>query len=513
MDSPKLMRQKVPFWVDGQLLAALAFVLSGTIIAGNGILRLRELWHQFQPIFPLALPGDVSQVILNSFPLILNTLINVVASACAVLMGCAWIFSGLIDTFRSFRNQIIPRDFEQPELAVEILRSARPAYWRNFSLLARVLARIRPQLRFMSPVTHEMFCDLVRGVTKIALLGILITIIVHFLDLIPRLIKNYFQLQINLSVPSAGPLYYLLILVIFAYIVMACSLIPFRELHYFRSSRTIQVRGTGHPLLFLALFEEACGLLNPPGFPAMRPIRLEQVGGRAKGTLIESFPRVVHSIPGRAGYACLPIMVLSLTIGFWGLIRFQHPAVIHEGVGQFLALNGLEYVGKISFFLGLILSGTYFAVWAERLLSIRMFRSALVFCSSTPTQNSTETEFALRTEDRYSGESVELKWKIQGEVDAEFTSWAIEPHNPTRFSVEIFFAEAFSESGGQDGPRFLMDLHLSESLDTALKSILDLPFCLRFERILPEELSRGELEETPEYTIQKPPQVDTRGQL
>ena len=79
--------------------------------------------------------------------------------------------------------------------------------------------------------------------------------------------------------------------------------------------------------------------------------------------------------------------------------------------------------------------------------------------------------------------------------------------------MEIFFAEAFSESGGQDGPRFLIDLHLSESLDTALKSILNLPFCLRFERILPEELSRGELEETPEYTIQKPPQVDTRGQL
>ncbi len=72
--------RKMPFLGDGQLLLGVVFVIAGLFVGREGILKLRDVWQQFAPFFPISLPDDVSQRAIHSFPDIFKFFVVVVSS-------------------------------------------------------------------------------------------------------------------------------------------------------------------------------------------------------------------------------------------------------------------------------------------------------------------------------------------------------------------------------------------------------------------------------------------------
>lgn len=480
------LSKNLPFWSDGKAVTGMVFVLTGAILCWEGLLNLRNLWIQFQPFFPLALPSNVSHLIINSFPVILNTMISTIASFCAILVGSAWAFAGLLDVVRGRRRRSAPADLHKPEWVVESLISAQPKYGRSFSLLGRIWTFLVPQIGYMSPVRYQLFREVLRSFLKIAFLAFSLVIAVHLLRSLPSVLNKSFHLGISFSIPSPSPLYCLLGLIALIDLLIAASLVSFRRGSGSRSVQTVQVRGSGDPNLFLALLEESLKLLTPKGCPVGRPMRLEQKGvGMSRGTLMENCPRIARIRSLSSSYLCLPLVILSITVGFSSLIRFQPQISAYGELTEFLSKHGVEYVFQVSFSVGLIFTGIYFSSWSERLFNIRKFRSDIVFCSIRAHENFSDVYPV--------NETVNLKkhvttWRILQEVDEHFVGWEKKPKDSQFFSLQILWAEMISESMGNGEPRFVIDLQTSESLDRQIWTIMDIPFCVNFERIATESV-------------------------
>jgi hypothetical protein len=481
MSDPKKLSQKVPFWADGEALTGTVFFLTGTIVCWQGLLRLHGLWIEFQPLLPLTLPSNVSNIIAKSFPIILNTLISTISSFCAILMGSVWAFSGLVDVFHSRRSKIVAGNFDQPEWVAESLISAQPLYGRSFSLSDRVLTFFVPQIRYISPVRYQIFHEALRSIWKTLFLALLLTIAVHFVYALPSLLNKYLSIRINYSGPYPTSLFCLLGLVVAVDILIAVSLVPFKRSAYSHRTQTLYFTAYGVPNLLLALLEESLKLLTLKGFPVGRPTRLQQDSvGMARGTLVENFPRIVRARSIVAGYLCLGLVIILIIVGFINLIRFQHPVSAYGELTDFLSQHSLEYVFQIMFALGLIVSGTYFASWAGKLLNIRNFRSALVFCAikaHVPSEEVSKVTQPKKFREQMS------TWKVLDKVDDLFVAWAQDPSGLKIFSLEIFWAEIISESTGGLEPRFVTNLNRSESLDRQIPPILNIPFIVNFERV------------------------------
>lgn len=87
--------------IDGTLFVGIVFAICGGIVAWSGYSHVKELWFKASQLFPIALPNDIAERTLVSFPLILKELISAVSSLCAVLIGVMWFFSGLGEMLRS----------------------------------------------------------------------------------------------------------------------------------------------------------------------------------------------------------------------------------------------------------------------------------------------------------------------------------------------------------------------------------------------------------------------------
>ncbi len=78
------------------------------------------------------------------------------------------------------------------------------------------------------------------------------------------------------------------------------------------------------------------------------------------------------------------------------------------------------------------------------------------------------------------GDAGEIQWKAVHGADDRFANWARAPQVSGTFGVDLFWAEAFSESAVTGGPRFVIDLQQSNALDEAMEHIVKIPFHVAF---------------------------------
>lgn len=468
----------VSFLKDGLALAGVLLCVCGGVIAGLGLSRIRDLWIQIQPVLPLSLSADVPEMVAQSFPTVLTVVVNFIASVCAVLMGIAWAFSGLASAVKGRRRRASPGDLDSPALVAEALRSSCPARCLHFGPLLRLLSLLRPTMVYMNPLSKGMLGDLWHGFLKAAIAVILIAFGVYFVSWIPGLLRKTLDWSIVITVPSVSSLYLLLGMVMLTYVVVGWSLLPTRQLQYMRGTRDLRVRGTGQPDLFLALLEESSILLDLGSQGVPKATRLEHSGvSGVRATLIESSPQVVDSSAKPLGYALLLLALVLPLAGFVRLIHFQPPVASSIGIGQFFAMHGLEYLVDIGFGLAFIIAGLRLGYWGERLLNVRRFRSALVFCRQKGADEKDYHENSLP----------QFTWKKPEGRNQSLAEWAARPDVSPDFSLEICWAELVSEAEGVAGPRQLVVIRLSPALEALVDRILFVPFALRFENITEEE--------------------------
>jgi hypothetical protein len=472
--------RKMPLVANGEALIGFVLLVTGVAIARDGVYRLQELWGVFRPFFPLSLSNSVAEWAMWSFPFIFSTFITVIGSICAVVIGALWLFSGLIEMVQSRRKPITPGEFAHPELTPEALRSVKVEHWKSFPRGFRLLATHWRHVRLLSPVSVQIVRESMISVAKIVLLGLLIAGFLAALPLIPALIRNLTQVSFTLLVPSGRPLYFLLALLICADVLICLSVFPFRAVQFDRSRETMPVRGGGDPHLFFALLEESCRLLSPKGGTSVAPTRLEcKSDPSIKGTLIESRPEAVQSFLRPAGYVCLPLVFLSVTMGFSRLVHFRGSSEPMHYT-QFIGTQALAYLMEVAFALGLILSGLYLAQWARKLFAVRKFGSSLVFCGMGPNGKPVAAGPEATKELSRHRVTPAIEWTVARDVDDQLAAWAMRPQNATKFNVELCWAHVSTESAEADGPRFLVNLSKSEALESAMKRILEIPFHVNF---------------------------------
>lgn len=470
---------KIPLIMNGQALLGIVFVLAGAVVVREGFVKIRELWVEFAPYFPMTLPGTALPRILEGLPLIVLVFIVLISSVCGVLIGLLWTLSGLVDIIQSRRKRTVAGDLMQPELVAEAVRTAQAQYWQSSSWWVRAFVRLWPKARMMSPVSHEILGDVVGYLLRLTLLVLAVALATYLLHFIPSLAKRFLQINVVLTVPSASPLYFILAAMMLLNVIIGASVVPVRRREFFRECEPSVVKGSGSISLFFALVEEACTLLNPKRTAQKLPVRLEERQGlRARGTFIESRPQLVRSLARPAGYCCLPLAFLLCTMGFSRLVNFQRPvATMHYA--DFLAIQLPDYIVEVLFALGLIFAGLHIAEWARRIFGIQRFRSSAVLCH---TLSSRTSEADLTPP----GPMRSIKWSAVQGVDEEFLGWAREPGKSDRYDVTICWADILTEAAGPQNPRFVIDMVRSESLDEAMERIIQLPFRANFQAEMEE---------------------------
>ncbi len=473
-----------------QALFGLAFVVAGVIVAWEGLRAAEALKTQFAPYLPFSLPPDIGLKTQRSLPFIFVTFVKGVSCLCAMLIGFMWTVSGLGEMITSVRQVPQPDKFKSPELVAEALRNAEAQYWRGYVAPFRFLAKAWDRVRGLDPISYEMIMQIIVSSTKVILLGIIVGLAVKGLHVIPALLSKYLQLQVNYTVPEPTPLYLLIIIVLIINGIALITQAPLKKKAFNRRVEIFKVQGKGSPNLFFALFEESCKLLNPKGFQDLRPIRLQwnnQPG--ATGALVESYPENVKRAAGITGYLYLPVITIFTVLGFSRLLNFNLPTS-EMPYSEFLSLHLFEYLLEVAFGIGLIMTGLYFAEWAKKFFDGRQYRSFMAFCCE---------QFQNRPQGlsgKPNGEKT-VKWVGMSGVDAAFADWAKDQLSEKTFAVEIYWAEAISESTTPGGPRYLVQLERSPSLNPAMARILTIPFNTSFDTEPPHQADSPTSPESP----------------
>ncbi len=122
------------FLTHGETLLALVFVLAGIIVLREGFLKLRALWIQVAPLFPLSIPEYSSQRLLMGLPQLVSLFINVVSSLCAVLIGLLWAASGLADALQSLKKPVGHPNWQDAGIVAEVVQTAQAQVLEVFFL-------------------------------------------------------------------------------------------------------------------------------------------------------------------------------------------------------------------------------------------------------------------------------------------------------------------------------------------------------------------------------------------
>lgn len=489
-ETVKGILSRLPLLTNGEALVGLAWVVTGAVIAWDGARQLWAGWKALLPYLPFTLPADTAGIILNSLPLIVTLFICMVSSICAVLIGLMWVFGGIADAYRSRKLIGEAADFQYPELVAESLASSAPRHWPLAPRGARIMGFVWPAARFMSPVSYDTCRSTVGTLWKVLLAATAIAIVTYALPLLPGLVKRFLHQNIMLVVPSAVPLYHLLILVAAVDVAAALSLLPLRARTFGRNSRSLIVGGQGDPHLLFALIEEGARLLTPKDRGTRPAVRLvSTVSKQLRGTLVESAATQVRFLGRPAGYVCVPLAMFMLIAGFNRLVHFIRP-VAQMSYADFLQRHVMDYALAVAFAFGMIIAGLHFAQLAGKIFSIRRFQSSLLFCEVTQADATAQKQPPPK-DDR--GAPEEPAWKLCAGVDDQFAAWARQPSGSIRFRMRAYWAEAISEAAGEAAARHITSISSSRRLDEAMARILDLPFrvSFRIEAIEPQSQEGG----------------------
>jgi hypothetical protein len=475
------IERRLAFLKNGEALVGLLFVVAGLFVAREGLLRLKALWILFAPSFPISMQDYTAQRILGALPFLSGAFISIVGSICAILIGILWAGTGVGEAFRSWRKRPPPGVFKDPDMVAESLRVSHAQHRQSHFI--GMLAGLWPRARLVSPIAYELMALLLRYCGKLVFAGVLIAVVSYVLYAAPLLISRYLHVNVSLLAPSAKPLYSLLGFMIFIYLLIGLSLIVFRREEFTRTAETFAIVGRGDPHLFFALLEEGCRLLTAKPFPHRSAVRLQlEANPRIRGTLIENYPESVRNWARPAAYVCLPIFFLLLTAGFTRLINFR---LITDTVPhlEFLRAYLLDYLLEVAFALGLIVVGLQLADVTRRLFGVRKFRSTAVFCyvgKTLPNPPPSGRDFRRRSD-----QQTKTEWKVIEGVDEQFARWAKDTYTETKFRVNIFWAEVFSESISAAAPRLLTGMHKSPSVEAAMERILKIPLTADFNVEMP----------------------------
>lgn len=460
------------------LLYGIVLATLGTFVTLGSVTRLYEL----REFFPIRLPEQVSEFILNYVPFMLGTFITTVAALAGLIVGLNWVFGGLKEMLRLrlYLRQV--GDYYQPEHVSLGLKEGRlKSYDRAPSLIFFLIGKIWSNARYISEIPGEIVRRNIRFIWKAIIAGIVIHFLFKLLELVPPYLSGL-GLGSGYVLPSSAPFYNLLIAVCVLKFVITLSLIPLKKPGAGREMDSMIVEGKGHPSVFFAILEEASKIFAHRGF-SNRISRSRSVvckdGETLIGTLIESFPEYVKTSSRPAAILSLLLGSIMILVGFLQIILMQYPS-FSVGYEDFFRLYLFSLLADIVLNVTIILLGKNFVDQARSLMAVYRFRSSLVYVEA-------KGEFERK-----------VLPDLKGIVSPERL---FNPLNPCAFNVRYFSAEAVSQAITPDGVRELVGLETSARLAKDVARLKFFPFQVRFEEKypsswkLPEEVEDAEQEE------------------
>ncbi|MFC1836513.1 hypothetical protein ACFL2Q_17615, partial [Thermodesulfobacteriota bacterium] len=346
------------------LLCGIVLATLGAFVTVGAITRLYEL----REFFPLKLPEQVGEFILEYIPFILGTFITTVASLAGLIVGGNWIFSGLREMSRlriRFRNV---GDYHEPSgVSLGLKEGKIRSYERPPSLIFFILGKFWSNAQFVSQICGENVRRNVRFIWKALFLCVMVYFFFRLLGLLPGYLENT-GLGSGYVVPSPISFYNLLIIACIFKLLISFSLIPMKKPGIGREMDSMIVEGKGHPSVFFATLEEGSKIFAHKDFPnrisRSRPVVCED-GETLIGTLIEGFPQYVRTPTRIAALLSLLLGSVMVLMGFLQIILVQYPT-FSVGYEDFFRLYFLNLLMDIMLNVFVILLGKGFLDQAER---------------------------------------------------------------------------------------------------------------------------------------------------
>lgn len=451
------------------LLYGIVLAVLGVLVTLGSITRLYEL----REFFPLRLPEQVNEFILNYIPFILGTFITTVAALAGLIVGMNWLLGGLRELLRFSVPLTWPGDYYRPESVSLGLKEGRlRSYDRSPSLVFYLLGRLWTNARFISEIPGEIVRWNVRFIWKALAIGIIIHFLFRLLDSFPAYLSGL-GLGTGYVVPSPAPFYNLLIAVCLLRLAISFSLIPLRKPTVGREMDSMIVEGRGHPSVFFAILEEGSKIFAHKGF-ANRISRSKPVvcddGETLVGTLIESFPEHVRTSCRPAAFLSLALGSVMVLGGFLQIILMQYPS-FSVGYEEFFRLYGLSLFADIFLNVAIILLGKSFLDQARSVMAVYRFRSSLVYVEA-------KGDFERKTLP-----------DLSGIVSPERL---FNPLSQGAFNVRYFSGEAISQAITPEGVRELIALENSGRLVKDVGRLKFLPFQVKFVERYPSAWDAAE---------------------
>ena len=440
------------------LLYGIVVAALGAFITLGAATRLYEL----KEFFPLRLPEQLNEFLLNYVPFMFGVFITTVAACAGVIVGLNWLFSGLK---RIFKIKLTFQDRENftgcLERFTEGLREGKiSAYDSAPSMIFYLLGRVWSNARYISQIPGHIIKWNMKFIWKAIAVGI----VIHFFFKILQSAPNYLAslgLGANYILPSPYPFYKLLLVVCILKLFISLLLIPLKKPEASREMDSMIVEGKGHPTLFFSIIEEGSKIFSHRGLPnrVMRSRASKASDGETTiGSLIESFPEYVKTSNRFAALLSLMLGSVMCLVGFLQLILMQYPS-FSVAYDDFFRIYMFTALVDILLNTLIILFGKSFLDQAQALMAVYRFKSNLVFVEA---KGDFDTNCANGTK----------RNKINYQ---EF-----EALREGAFNVRYFSAEATSESVTPEGPRELIGLGTSETLTKDVTNLKYLPFQVRF---------------------------------
>ncbi len=451
------------------LLYGIILVMLGGFVTLGSLTRIYEL----REFFPLRLPDQVNEFILNYVPFILGTFITSVAALAGVIVGVNWLCSGLKQVSRLRVALRWPGEYYRPETVSLGLKEGKlRSYDHAPSLLFYLLGKIWSNAKYISEIPGHIVRWNIRFIWKAIAIGIVIHFAFKSLNFLPAYLSGI-GLGTGYVIPSPMPFYNLLIAACVLKLIIAFSLIPLKKPGASREMDSMIVEGRGHPSLFFSLLEEGSKIFSHKGFSnrisRSRPVLCED-GETLMGTFVESFPEYIKTSSRAAALLSLCIGSIMVLVGFLQIILMQYPSfsVSYE---EFFRLYSVSMVMDILLNVSMILLGKSFLDQARALMSVYRFRSSLVYVEA-------KGEFERK-----------VLPDLKGIVSPERL---FNPLTQCAFNVRYFTAEAVSESITPEGVRELVGLETSGRLAKDVARLKYLPFQVNFVERYPSSWAPDE---------------------
>ena len=435
----------------------------GIFITLGAFTRLYEL----REFFPLRLPDQVNEFILNYVPFIVGVFVTTVASCAGAIVGLNWLFNGFrhMSRLRVSMNQ--PGEYYRPETVSFGLKEGKlQSYDHAPSLIFYIIGKIWSNARYISEIPGQIVRLNVRFIWKAVAMAIVIHFSFKVLELVPPYLASI-GLGVGYVLPSPTPFYKLLLVVCVLKFIIALSLIPLRKPGASREMDSMIVEGTGHPSVFFAILEEGSKIFarkNVGNTVSRTSPTVCKDGEKQVGTLIESFPDYVKTSSRISALIALFLGSIMVVVGFLQIILMQYPS-FSVPYDDFFRLYSLSLIVDLVLNVSIILFGKSFLDQAGSLLAVYRFRSKILYIEA-------KGDFDSGAEENLSKKSKKEEKLFNPLVNGAF-------------NVRYFSAEAISESITPEGVRELIGLETSEKLMQEVAVLKFMPFQVKFTERYP----------------------------